>query len=185
LNLHTTISLTLSESLLGFDRLVLVHLDKRGLRVHQPAPGEKGWRVLKAGDLVVIKGEGLWRKGERGDLICKVEVEMPGADWAAGLSADKVCTLLGSTCTLPDAHGLLYIHRSSSSPDSCPPNEQTSRTTARRTRLNSRSLLRRFVFSQDLGYSAHIDSACFLAENERRREAWARRGAAADRRRRR
>lgn len=106
LNLHTTISLTLSESLLGFDRLVLVHLDKRGLRVHQPAPGEKGWRVLKSGDLVVIKGEGLWRKGERGDLICKVEVEMPSADWAAGLSADKVRTFLGLTCTLCGAHDL-------------------------------------------------------------------------------
>ncbi|KAL8277563.1 hypothetical protein RQP46_009995 [Phenoliferia psychrophenolica] len=90
LNLHTTISLTLSESILGFDRLVLVHLDRRGLRVNQPKPGERGWRVLKTGDLVVIKGEGLWRKGERGDLVCKVEVEMPGADWAAGLGPQKL-----------------------------------------------------------------------------------------------
>ncbi|KAK4698222.1 hypothetical protein P7C70_g8060, partial [Phenoliferia sp. Uapishka_3] len=90
LQLHTTISLTLSESLLGFDRLVLVHLDRRGLRVNQPKPGEKGWRVLKSGDLVVVKGEGLWRKGERGDLVLKVEVEMPSKDWATSLGSTKL-----------------------------------------------------------------------------------------------
>lgn len=88
-NLQTTLSLTLSESLLGFSRLILLHLDGRGLRVTQAAPGEKGWRVLKTGDEVVVKGEGMWRRGEKGDLIIKVEVEMPNEAWAMGLKERK------------------------------------------------------------------------------------------------
>jgi len=87
-DLSTTLSLTLSESLLGFSRLILVHLDGRGLRVTQPAPGERGWRVLKTGDEVVVPGEGMWRHGARGDLLVRVEVAMPDEQWAMGL-ADK------------------------------------------------------------------------------------------------
>lgn len=89
-DLSTTLSLTLSESLLGFSRLILRHLDGRGLRVTQPGPGEKGWRVLKTDDEVCIKGAGMWRKGSSGDLICKIEVEMPGDDWASTFGAEKV-----------------------------------------------------------------------------------------------
>ncbi|GAA5936436.1 hypothetical protein JCM3775_000820 [Rhodotorula graminis] len=85
-DLSTTLSLTLSESLLGFSRLILVHLDGRGLRVSQPAPGERGWRVLKSGDEVVVPGEGMWRRGARGDLLLRVEVAMPDEQWAMGLA---------------------------------------------------------------------------------------------------
>ncbi|GAA5985755.1 hypothetical protein JCM10908_007098 [Rhodotorula pacifica] len=85
-DLHTTLSLTLSESLLGFNRLILIHLDGRGLRACQPSPGQKGWRVLQTGDEVIIKGEGMWRKGERGDLKCRIEVEMPTEEWAMGIA---------------------------------------------------------------------------------------------------
>ncbi|BGP20133.1 hypothetical protein JCM10213_000783 [Rhodosporidiobolus nylandii] len=85
-DLSTTLSLTLSESLLGFSRLILIHLDGRGLRVTQPPPGRPGWRVLKTGDEVVIKGEGIWRKGQQGDLIVKIEVETPSEEWAMGLA---------------------------------------------------------------------------------------------------
>ncbi|BGP51812.1 hypothetical protein JCM10450v2_007768 [Rhodotorula kratochvilovae] len=85
-DLSTTLSLTLSESLLGFSRLILVHLDGRGLRVAQPAPGQRGWRVLKTGDEVVVPGEGMWRAGARGDLLLKVEVAMPDEQWAMGLA---------------------------------------------------------------------------------------------------
>ena len=59
-SLETTLSLTLSESLLGFNRLILVHLDGRALRARSPPPGERGWRVLKTGDEVVIEHEGMW-----------------------------------------------------------------------------------------------------------------------------
>lgn len=85
-DLTTTLSLTLSESILGFSRLILVHLDGRGLRASVPGPGQRGWRVLKTGDQVVIPSEGMWRKGERGDLIVNLEVEMPSEEWAMGLA---------------------------------------------------------------------------------------------------
>ncbi|GAA5956713.1 hypothetical protein JCM8115_000656 [Rhodotorula mucilaginosa] len=86
-DLHTTLSLTLSESLLGFNRLILVHLDGRGLRACQPSPGEKGWRVLQSGDEVVIPQEGMpSRYGVRGDLKCTIEVEMPTEEWAMGIA---------------------------------------------------------------------------------------------------
>lgn len=85
-DLSTTLSLTLSESLLGFSRLILIHLDGRGLRVTQPPPGSPGWRVLKTGDEMVVKGEGMWRKGRQGDLILKIEVETPTEQWAMGLA---------------------------------------------------------------------------------------------------
>lgn len=86
-DLHTTLSLTLSESLLGFNRLILVHLDGRGLRASQPSPGEKGWRVLQSGDEVVIPQEGMpSRYGVNGDLKCTIEVEMPTEEWAMGIA---------------------------------------------------------------------------------------------------
>lgn len=89
-SLSTTLSLTTSESLLGFDRLILQHLDGRGLRVRQPAPGEKGWRVLKSGDWVIVKEEGMWKNGIRGDMWLKVEVEVPNDRWAMCLTAEQV-----------------------------------------------------------------------------------------------
>ena len=90
-NLRTTLSLTLSESLLGFPtRLVLIHLDGRGLSACVPAPGEVGWRVLKNGDEVRIQGEGMVKGGEKGDLFVLVEVAMPSVEWANDLGPEKV-----------------------------------------------------------------------------------------------
>ncbi|GAA6017754.1 hypothetical protein JCM10207_000485 [Rhodosporidiobolus poonsookiae] len=85
-DLSTTLTLTLSESILGFSRLILVHLDGRGLRVTQPPPGQPGWRVLKTGDEVVVPGEGMWRAGRSGDLVLAIEVEQPTVEWAMGLA---------------------------------------------------------------------------------------------------
>lgn len=82
LDLQAEITLTLSEALLGFDRLLLTHLDGRGLRVSQPAPGKKGYRVFKTGDIVRIKGEGFPRRKSdlKGDLLLKITVEMPTSE---------------------------------------------------------------------------------------------------------
>ncbi|SCV74637.1 BQ2448_7666 [Microbotryum intermedium] len=88
-NLTTKLSLTLSESILGFHRLILQHLDGRGLVVHQPTPGEPGWRVLKTGDKVLVKGEGMWKQGEVGHLVLEIEVEMPNEAWAMKIRDEK------------------------------------------------------------------------------------------------
>lgn len=93
-DLHTKLNLTLAESLLGFSRLILTHLDGRGLRVTQPAPNQPGWRVLKPGMKVTVKNEGMWpRRGgpeSRGDLVCEIEVTYPDGNWAAGLKDVEV-----------------------------------------------------------------------------------------------
>lgn len=87
-NLQTDITLTLSEALLGFERLILTHLDGRGLTVNQPPPGQKGYKVFKTGEIVRIRGEGFpKRKSEsKGDLLARVTVEMPTVQQMVALS---------------------------------------------------------------------------------------------------
>ncbi|KAL7421755.1 hypothetical protein Q5752_003526 [Cryptotrichosporon argae] len=87
--------LSLSEALLGFARVLLVHLDGRGVRVESA----RGERVIRHGDEWVVRGEGMPdRAGGRGDLYVRFEVEMPGASWASRQDCDMV-TLPGP---LPD-----------------------------------------------------------------------------------
>ena len=78
-DLQATITLTLSEALLGFERVILTHLDGKGLTVKQPGPGMPDYRVITHGDTLVIKGEGYpgRHKTSRGDLIVTVCVQMP------------------------------------------------------------------------------------------------------------
>jgi DnaJ family protein A protein 2 len=77
------VSLRLSEALLGFNRVLFVHLDGRGIRVES----KRGERVIRHGEELCIRGEGMPRLdrdgGGKGDLRVRFEVEMPGASWAA------------------------------------------------------------------------------------------------------
>lgn len=90
-NLQTEVTLTLSEALLGFDRLLLKHLDGRGLRVNQPGPGAAGYRVFKTGDVVKVQDEGYPQRKStlKGDLFIKIVVEMPTKEEMERLTADK------------------------------------------------------------------------------------------------
>ncbi|KIM33511.1 hypothetical protein M408DRAFT_326207 [Serendipita vermifera MAFF 305830] len=86
------VRITLSEALLGFSRVVLTHLDGRGIRFDSRAQ-EGGKKIYKSGDTVVIRGEGMpiWKKDaprrasgapvEKGDLFILFEVEMPDEGW--------------------------------------------------------------------------------------------------------
>lgn len=87
-DLTVNVTLTLSEALLGFDRVVLVHLDGRGLRVISG----RGERVIQHGDEYRIIGEGmpLRGRGVRGNLYVKFAVEMPSVSWAARQDGDTV-----------------------------------------------------------------------------------------------
>lgn len=90
-DLKVSISINLSEALLGFERVVLTHLDGRGLRVKSPPPGTSGHRVFSHGELLVIQGEGF--PGRRshliGDLLAKIQLEMPTAAHKASLDSSQ------------------------------------------------------------------------------------------------
>ncbi|KAG8768910.1 hypothetical protein FRC15_004867 [Serendipita sp. 397] len=86
------IRITLSEALLGFERVILTHLDGRGIRFDSRREGAR--KIYKSGDSVIIRGEGMpiWKKEmagrkstsepvARGDLFVVFEVEMPSDDW--------------------------------------------------------------------------------------------------------
>lgn len=77
-------SITLSESLLGMDRVLFHHLDGRDIRTYLPPPHQPGHTVIKPGDVKVVRGFGLPGRShsdKRGDLYIKFEIEWPTADW--------------------------------------------------------------------------------------------------------
>lgn len=73
------VQITLSESLLGFSRILIKHLDGRGLKVSSPRN-----KIIKTSDTIVLKGEGMphfHRSGEKGDLYIVFTVEFPSEEW--------------------------------------------------------------------------------------------------------
>lgn len=78
-DLLTSVKVTLSEALLGFSRILVTHLDGRGIQVTSK-PG----KVIKSGDSIIIRGEGmpLFKHPEqKGDLYVVLDVEMPDEQW--------------------------------------------------------------------------------------------------------
>lgn len=72
------VSITLSEALLGFSRVILTHLDGRGINFSSP----KG-KIYKTGDTIALRGEGMpvHKEMTKGDLYVLFEVEMPTEEW--------------------------------------------------------------------------------------------------------
>ncbi|KZT29690.1 DnaJ-domain-containing protein [Neolentinus lepideus HHB14362 ss-1] len=84
-DLLTTVKVTLSEALLGFSRILVTHLDSRGVRVSSPSG-----KVIKFGDTIVLRGEGMpvyKRSSDKGDLYVVFQIEMPDEVWLQ--SADR------------------------------------------------------------------------------------------------
>jgi DnaJ homolog subfamily A member 2 len=78
-DLLTKVHITLSEALLGFSRILLTHLDGRGIHVSS-TPG----RIYKSGDTIMIRGEGMpiyKNPDQKGQMYVVFEVDMPGEDW--------------------------------------------------------------------------------------------------------
>lgn len=74
-----TVSITLSEALLGFDRILINHLDGRGVRVASPQG-----KVLTSGMTIILRNEGMpaYKNPDvRGNLYIVLDVEMPNEDW--------------------------------------------------------------------------------------------------------
>ena len=77
-DLSAELDITLSEALYGFSRVVLTHLDGRGVHVSRPR-GE----ILKPDQALKVSGEGMpLKKGdEKGDLYLIVKIEFPEDNW--------------------------------------------------------------------------------------------------------
>ncbi|PWN39770.1 DnaJ-domain-containing protein [Ceraceosorus guamensis] len=83
LDLHTKCHITLSESLLGFERTILTHLDGRHLKWKS-----KSGKIVRPGETQRVVGEGMMRegdRGERGDLYITWEVDFPPDDFLSDI----------------------------------------------------------------------------------------------------
>lgn len=79
-DLSVNITVTLAEALCGFSRVVVKHLDGRGIQIrHPPSIG----RVLKPGSVIKVAGEGMPVKKSdlKGDLYLIVQIEFPEHRW--------------------------------------------------------------------------------------------------------
>jgi DnaJ family protein A protein 2 len=93
-DLAARIEVTLAEALCGFSRVVVKHLDGRGIEItHPKTPGD----VLRPDQVLKISGEGMPHKRSetRGDLYLTVEVKFPEDGWALDAAAlDKLRAIL-------------------------------------------------------------------------------------------
>jgi DnaJ-class molecular chaperone len=78
-DLLTHVKITLSEALLGFSRILITHLDGRGIKVTSPP-----CKVLKPGSVIVLRNEGMpmyKHPDQKGDLYVILDIEMPEPEW--------------------------------------------------------------------------------------------------------
>jgi DnaJ family protein A protein 2 len=77
-DLSAELNISLSEALTGFSRVVLKHLDGRGIHLNHPQG-----KVLKPGQILKIVGEGMPLKKTdlKGDLYLVVKIEFPENGW--------------------------------------------------------------------------------------------------------
>lgn len=77
-DLSTDLEITLAEALCGFSRVVLTHLDGRGIHISHP----RG-KILQPGQVLKVSGEGMpLKRGDgKGDLYLVVKVEFPEDGW--------------------------------------------------------------------------------------------------------
>lgn len=96
-DLITHATITLSEALLGFSRIIVTHLDGRGINVSSP-PG----KIIQPRETIVLRGEGMpifKRPDSKGDLYVVLTLEMPTDDWLK--TVDLKVRLVDSRCALP------------------------------------------------------------------------------------
>ncbi|KAI1334183.1 DnaJ-domain-containing protein [Xylariaceae sp. FL0016] len=77
-DLAADLEITLAEALCGFSRVVLIHLDGRGIHVNHP----RG-KILRPGQVLKVEGEGmpLKRSDAKGDLYLTVSIDFPEDGW--------------------------------------------------------------------------------------------------------
>ena len=79
-DLLAEIEITLAEALCGFSRVVVKHLDGRGLHIQHP---QSKARVLEPGQVIKVVGEGMPQKKSelKGDLYLVIKVKFPEYEW--------------------------------------------------------------------------------------------------------
>jgi DnaJ family protein A protein 2 len=79
-DLKAALKISLVEALTGFNRVVLTHLDGRGIQLNVQQPNGK---ILRPGQVLKIAGEGMpiKKSDARGDLYFVVEIEFPEDGW--------------------------------------------------------------------------------------------------------
>lgn len=87
------INITLAESLCGLSRVVVKHLDGRGVAITHP---QKPGAILRPGQVLRIEGEGMpyKRSDAHGDLYLIVDVQFPADGWAAESTLKQLKELL-------------------------------------------------------------------------------------------
>jgi DnaJ family protein A protein 2 len=108
-DLQTNVKINLSEALLGFNRVLIVHLDGRGIRVESG----RGERIIQHKDVWVVRGEGMPHRGRgtKGDLYLRFDVQMPSTSWAsrAGDGAVQLPEPLPELDPLPEVVDTRYL----------------------------------------------------------------------------
>ncbi|KAF2475078.1 DnaJ-domain-containing protein [Lindgomyces ingoldianus] len=102
-DLKADLNISLVEALTGFNRVVLTHLDGRGIHLHVKQPEGK---ILRPGDVLKVPGEGMPMKKSdaKGDLYLLVEIEFPEDGWIkSDVVAQKLRDALPPPST-PDPH---------------------------------------------------------------------------------
>ncbi|KAF9970569.1 hypothetical protein BGZ73_006710 [Actinomortierella ambigua] len=98
-DLHCKITLSLVEALCGFSKILVTHLDGRGIHVESPAG-----KIIKPGQVKKIIGEGMplfKRPMDKGDLYITFDVEFPKDNWTAAEQLKQLEQLLPARAALP------------------------------------------------------------------------------------
>jgi DnaJ family protein A protein 2 len=79
-DLRAELSISLVEALTGFNRVVVTHLDGRGIQLNVQQPNGK---ILRPGQVLKIEGEGMPMKktDAKGDLYLVVDIQFPEDGW--------------------------------------------------------------------------------------------------------
>ena len=79
-DLRAVLDMTLVEALCGFSRIVVRHLDGRGIHMVHP---KKDRQVLTPGQVIKMQGEGMpiKRSESKGDLYLIIQVKFPDYAW--------------------------------------------------------------------------------------------------------
>ena len=97
-DLSADMEVTLAEALCGFSRVVIKHLDGRGLHIQHPQPTAS---VLEPGQVIKVEGEGMpYKKSDmKGDLYLLVKIKFPTHEW---LVEHQAIPKLGELLPKPD-----------------------------------------------------------------------------------